>query len=172
VPSWEELYAGFERLVAAHPRTTFIGVHFGNDPEDPAKVEAMLTRYPNFYIDTAARIPEIGRTDAAHGQERMRAFFLKWQDRILFGTDVAVGPEPGDLMMGSTGKDPPTAEEVERFFDATFRYFETGEKGMRHPTPIQGRWTIDGIGLPRAVLGKVYGGNASRLLGIPLPKPR
>ncbi len=169
IPSWQQLYDAFERLVAAHPRTTFIGVHFGNDPEDPDRVEAMLTRYPNFYLDTAARIPEIGRKDSAHAQARMRAFFLKWQDRILFGTDVAVGVDPADLMLGSTGKDPPGEKDVERFFDSTFRYFETSERGFEHPTPVQGRWRIDGLGLPREVLAKLYAQNAQRLLSIVPP---
>jgi predicted TIM-barrel fold metal-dependent hydrolase len=169
VPSWQQLYDAFERRVARHPHTTFIGVHFGNDPEDPDNVARMLDRYPNLYLDTAARVPEIGREDAAHEREKMRAFFIKYQDRILFGTDTGVGPAPEDLMLGSSGKDPPNAAEVERFFDSTWRYFETSDRGFEHPTPIQGRWKIDGLGLPRDVLAKVYAGNAVRLLGIQLP---
>ena len=164
VASWAELYAQFERRVARHPRTTFIGVHFGNDPEDPDRVAAMLDRYSNLVIDTAARVPEIGRHDPA----RMHAFFLRYQDRILFGTDAGFGPDDGDLMLGSTGAKPPTPAEVERFWDATWRYFETDDRKMQHPTPIQGRWTVDGIHLPDDVLAKVYAGNAERLLGIHL----
>jgi predicted TIM-barrel fold metal-dependent hydrolase len=162
VPSWENLYAAFERLVARHRKTTFIGVHFGNDPEDPRRVAAMLGRYPNFYVDTAARIPEIGRQPAAE----MRALFVRFQDRILFGTDLGVGEDPEDLMLGSTGATPPSESDVRRFFAATWRYFETEDRQFPHPTPIQGRWAIDGIGLPQGVLEKVYWRNASRLLGI------
>src|SRR6185295_3878295 len=51
VPSWEELYAAFERRVARHPKTKFIAVHFGNDPEDPDRVAEMLDKHPNFFID-------------------------------------------------------------------------------------------------------------------------
>ena len=166
VPSWEALYAAFERRVARHPKTTFIGVHFGNDPEDPDRVDAMLAAHPNFYIDTAARVPAIGRPDAAHARDKMRVFFLKWQDRILFGTDTGIGPSPDDLMFGSTGKDPPTKADADRFFDSTWRYFETQERGIPTPTPIQGRWNVDGVGLPREVLEKVYHRNAERLLGL------
>ena len=79
--TWEELYAQFERRVARHPKTTFIGVHFGNDPEDPAHVAHDARRgTATWYIDTAARVPEIGRVDANHDAARMRAFFEKWQD--------------------------------------------------------------------------------------------
>ncbi len=163
VPSWEELYAAFERRVARHPTTTIIGVHFGNAPEDPGRVSRMLDKYPNLHVDTAARVPEIGRQPA----DKMRALFIKYQDRILFGTDLGVGRDPFDLMLGSTGAEPPTQADVDRFFSATWRYFETRDQDFPHPTPVQGKWPIDGLGLPDKVLRKVYGGNAKRLLGLP-----
>jgi predicted TIM-barrel fold metal-dependent hydrolase len=163
--SWEDLYAQFERRVARHPKTIFIGVHFGNDPEDPVRVAKMLDEHPNLYVDTAARLPEIGRRDANHDAARLHAFFVKYQDRILFGTDVGVGQGPEDLMLGSTGATPPGPADVERFFESTWRWFETDDRDIPTPTPIQGRWNIDGIGLPRQVLEKVYYKNAERLLG-------
>jgi predicted TIM-barrel fold metal-dependent hydrolase len=166
--TWEQLYAQFERRVARHPKTIFIGVHFGNDPEDPAHVAQMLDRHRNLYVDTAARVPEIGRVDANHDPDRMRAFFEKYRGRILFGTDVGVGSGEQDLMLGSTGAEPPTAADVERFFTSTWRWFETRDRQIPSPTPIQGRWNIDGVGLTREVLEAVYHANAERLLGIKL----
>lgn len=163
VPPWEAIYAAFERLVARHPKTTFIGVHFGNAPEDPPRVGRLLDRCPNFFVDTAARVPEIGRRPAAE----MRAFFERHQDRILFGTDLGVGDDPSDLMLGSTDGKPVTPDAVRRFFGATWRYFETADRQFDHPTPIQGRWKIDGLGLDRKVLEKIYAGNAARLLRLP-----
>jgi predicted TIM-barrel fold metal-dependent hydrolase len=159
-PSWEELHRGFERLVARHPKTTFIGVHFGNDPEDPVEVARMLDRYPNLYIDTAARVPEIGR----HDPEKMRRFYLKYQDRVLFGTDTGVGESQEEMMYGSTGAEPPTEADERRFFQSTWRYFETRDRQFESPTPIQGRWKIDGVGLPEGVLRKIYFENAARIL--------
>jgi predicted TIM-barrel fold metal-dependent hydrolase len=159
VPSWEELFSSLERRIARHPRTTFISVHFGNAPEDPARVGRLLDKYPNLYLDTAARVPEIGRR-----AEATRQVFLAHPDRILFGTDLGVGREPDDLMLGSTGRAPPTPADVDHFFAATWRFFETREQAFAHPTPVQGKWTIDGIGLPEDVLAKVYGKNAERLL--------
>jgi predicted TIM-barrel fold metal-dependent hydrolase len=160
VPPWQQLYDAFERRVARHPKTKFIAVHFGNDPEDPDNVARMLDRYPNFYIDTAARIPEMGR----HDPEKMRRFFEKYQDRILFGTDTGVGASQEEMMYGSNGELPPTRADEVRFFTSTWRYFETTDHQFESPTPIQGRWKIDGIGLPEAILRKVYFDNAVRLL--------
>jgi len=160
IPSWQELYDQFERLVARHKKTTFIGVHFGNDPEDPDNVARMLDKYPNLYIDTAARVPEIGR----HPQDKMRRFYAKYQDRVLFGTDTGIGPDDADMMYGSTGATVPTRADEVRFFTSTWRYFETSDRQFESPTPIQGRWKIDGVGLPESILRKIYFENAARVL--------
>lgn len=160
VPSWQEIYDAFERRVARHPKTNFIAVHFGDDPEDPDNVARMLDRYPNFFLDTAARVPEMGR----HPPEKMRRFFEKYQDRILFGTDTGIGPDQEDMMYGSNGADPPTRADEVRFFTETWRYFETLDRQFDSPTPIQGRWKIDGVGLSESILRKIYFENAVRLL--------
>lgn len=165
VPSWEDLFAQLSRRIARHPHTTFISVHFGNAPEYPERVRHILATYPNVYIDTAARIPEIGRQPPAV----IRKLFVDFQDRILFGTDLGV-PARGALSLGSSGASPPDRAEIDRFFASTWRYFETADQNFAHPTPIQGDWTIDAIDLPDAVLRKVYGDNARRLFGLSQPR--
>lgn len=162
-PSWSELLDQFERRVARHPRTTFVGAHFGNAAEEPGRVARMLDRYPNLAIDTAARVPEFGR----HPAEAMRRFFERHQDRILFGSDLGVSS--GGLVLGSGGRDPGTREESRTFFARHWAYFESAAQKMEHPTPIQGRWTVDGIHLPRSILAKVYAGNAARVFSLDLP---
>jgi predicted TIM-barrel fold metal-dependent hydrolase len=162
VPSFASVLGQLEARIARHPGTTFISVHFGNCAEHPDQVARMLRTYSNLYVDTAARIPEIGRHSAA----RMRQFFIEFQDRILYGSDLGVGPEPAPLFLGSQGSEPPTDAERERFFSASRRYFETADTAFEHPTPIQGDWKIDGIALPRDVLAKVYFANAMKLLGL------
>jgi predicted TIM-barrel fold metal-dependent hydrolase len=165
-PSWNELLQQFERRVARHPGTTFVGAHFGNAAEEPERVARMLGRHPNYVIDTAARVPEFGR----HSPARMRRFFVDYQDRVLFGSDLGVGP--GGLMLGSSGERPGTRAESRVFFDRHFAFFETERRNMPHPTPIQGRWTVDGIALPRTVLEKLYHRNAERVFAIERPTTR
>jgi predicted TIM-barrel fold metal-dependent hydrolase len=163
-PSWEAVLAQFEARVARHPGTTFIGAHFGNAAEEPDRVARMLSSYPNLSIDTAARVPEFGR----HPAERMRNFFVQFQDRVLFGSDLGV--QPGGLTLGSGGDLPGTRAEADLFFARHWAYFETLERHMQHPTPIQGQWTVDGIGLERAVLEKLYFRNALRIFHLELPQ--
>jgi len=72
----EEIYAAFERRVARHPKTTFIGVHFGNDPRSE-HVAQMLDKYPNLY-----RHPPTRARDWAPGRGQDAVFYEKYQDRI------------------------------------------------------------------------------------------
>ena len=65
-------------------------------------------------------------------------------------------------MLGSMGERPPRVEDIKPFYEAHWRYLETQESKMNHPVPIQGNWTVDGIGLPPGVLDKIYRKNAIR----------
>ena len=156
-PSREEVLRQMEQVIAAHPQVTFVGVHFGNDPEDVDHVAALFQRYPNFNADIAARIPEIGRQPP----DKLRRLFVEYSDRILFGSDFMVFDEGYILGAGPIVK---TEAAVKTFFDRHWQFLETEARQMDHPTPIQGRWKIDAIGLPRDVLEKIYFRNADRLI--------
>jgi predicted TIM-barrel fold metal-dependent hydrolase len=165
-PPREELLAALERVVTRHPDTTFVCVHFGNNAEDLDWVDAQLDKHPNMLVDIAARVPEIGR----HDPERVRALFLKHQDRILFGTDFQVYDR---MILGSGGNGPPPSEaDAIEFFQKHWRFFETADKDFPHMTPIQGDWTISAIHLPAEALQKIYFGNAEKLLAKPLARLR
>jgi predicted TIM-barrel fold metal-dependent hydrolase len=142
-PRFDDLIGAFDRLLGRHPDVTFIGAHVGCASEDLGLVSGLLERHPNLSVDIAARIGELGRQP-----HTARRFFLRWSDRILFGTDSAV-----DLA---------TCRIYYRFletFDDSFDY-------APDPTPPQGRWRIHGLGLPDEVLRSVYADNARRILGL------
>lgn len=164
-PPREELLVALDRVIERHPETTFVCVHFANNAEQLDWVEQALDRRPNMYADLAARIPEIGRQDPA----KVRNLFLKHQDRIVFATDFQVHAK---LILGSSGDDErPTDEEAAVFYRKHWRFLETKDPGFPHMTPIQGDWTISGIGLPAPVLRKLYFDNARKLLARSLPAP-
>lgn len=169
-PARAELLAARDRLLARHPKTTFILVHLGNNPEDVDYVDALLDTYPNAYVDIAARVGEFGR----HPASRMKAFFEKHADRVMFGTDIMMGLVPMKngraalrLTLGSISEEPPTLEDVPGFYENHFRYFETTGAPIEHPVPIQGDWKVNPIGLSGAVLDKIYWKNAERVVAAP-----
>jgi predicted TIM-barrel fold metal-dependent hydrolase len=164
-PPRMEIVEALIRVVERHPKTTFVCVHFGNNAEDIDWVDAALDKHPNMMIDLAARIPEVGR----HDPKKVHDFFVKHQDRIVFGTDFQVYDR---LTLGSGGDGPPpTDEDAATFYAKHWRYLETWDKNWEHMTPIQGDWTISSIGLPPQVVRKVYFDNARRLLARSLPLP-
>jgi predicted TIM-barrel fold metal-dependent hydrolase len=139
-PKRQDLLDALHRVIAKHPKTTFVNTHFGNNAEDLAAVADKLDKYPNMYVDIDARISELGRQPYA-----TRKFFLKYQDRVMFGTDT-----------------PPKRDAFRiyyRFLETEDEYFDCSASHHR-----QGFWNIYGIYLPRDVLEKVYHKNAERVL--------
>jgi hypothetical protein len=150
-PSNAALLAARDRVFARHPRTRFIALHVGNFSENLAAVSAALDRFPNMSVDIAARISELGRQPRA-----ARAFFDKYQDRILFGTDAT-----------PHGYDYPQQLFCDRLYEIYYRFLETADEYFDYAPakiPPQGRWQISGLHLPDSILKKVYYENAARLL--------
>lgn len=154
-PSHAELIAARDRMIARHPKTTFVLLHVGNNAEDLAAVSARLDRFSNTVVDISARIAELGR------QPRIaRRFFDRYQDRILFGTDAVPPPWGNDVPQQLFGDD---------LYEIYYRFLETEDENFNYApaqVPPQGRWSICGLKLPDAILRKIYHDNAARVLGI------
>lgn len=140
-PKRQDLLAARDRLFERHRGTTFIAAHFGNDGEDLAEASKLLDQHSNVVLDIASRISELGRQPYT-----AREFLIKYQDRVLFGTD---GPWPE-----------PRLRSYWRFLETQDEYFDYSEK----PTPPQGLWRIYGVYLPDEVLRKIYSENAARIV--------
>lgn len=140
-PTFEEVIEQFAAMMARHPNTRFIGAHVGCYAEDLGWVGRTLDACPNFFVDPSARIAELGRQPYT-----ARDFFIRYQDRILFGTDAAPNVDVYRLYY--------------RFLETRDEYFNysLGEIGG------SGRWRIYGLGLPDDVLNKVYHENAERVV--------
>jgi len=138
-----ELLEQRNRMIAAHPGTTFLLPHVANLPEDLAAVGRLLDELPNVVIDFSARIDELGRQPYT-----ARDFFVRYQDRILFGLDMPVSPEA---------------------YRCYFRFLETRDEYFDYPDYIgrfgvYTRWKLYGLHLPDEVLEKVYYKNAQRII--------
>jgi len=143
-PRREDILEQLHRVIARHPGTTFVNTHFGNNAEDLGAVAEKLDKYPNMMVDFDARISELGRQPYT-----ARKFFLKYQDRILFGTDTTPRRDAFRIYY--------------RFLETDDEYFDSAPSHHR-----QGFWMIYGIFLPPEVLEKIYFKNAERILGIPV----
>jgi len=140
--SKRELLDQRDRVIVRHPRTTFVAAHVAESGENLARVEKLLETCPNLSVDISARASELGRQPYS-----ARRFFLRFADRIVFGTDLL----PEDSM-----------------YRLYFRFLETADEYFEYPSHAsrQGRWNIYGLNLPDDVLRKVYRENALRLLAL------
>ena len=164
-PPRMDIVEALVRVIARHRETTFVCVHFANNPEDVDWVDRALDRNPNMNADLAARMPELGRQDP----RKLHKLFVKHQNRIFFATDFMVYDK---LILGSSGDaERPTDQDAQTFYEKEWRWLETWDKNWEHMTPIQGDWTISSIGLPAPVLRKIYFDNARKLLARSLPPP-
>src|SRR6516162_6083196 len=81
--SKQQLLEQRDRVFARHPQTQFVAAHMAERPEDLAYISSLLDRFPNLLVDMSARVAELGRQPYS-----ARRFFIKYADRILFGTDL------------------------------------------------------------------------------------
>ena len=140
-PRFEELMTERDNLFRKHPKTMFVAAHMGWQANDLGRLGKMLTDMPNVYTEVGAVLYDIGRQPrAAHD------FFVKFQDRILFGKD-SFQPEE---------------------YPYYWRVFETRDEYFDYYRGYHAFWKLYGIDLPDSVLKKVYSGNALKIArGLP-----
>jgi len=136
--SHAELLGTLERAVAKHPHTVFVACHLANCCYNLAKLGAMLDKCPNLYADIGARFAETAAIPRAAA-----AFFAKYQDRLVYGTDMG----PGKQM-----------------YLTTFRILETTDEHFYDWDLFSYHWPLYGFGLNDKVLKKLYAGNARNIL--------
>jgi len=130
-----------ERAAKKHPRTTFIACHFANCCYDLGKLGALFDQCPNLYADISARYAE-----TAPIPRFAAAFYRKYQDRLVYGTDMGRAPE---------------------MYRTTFRILESADEHFYAWDLFSYHWPLHGLALPDEVLKKVYRDNALKLLARP-----
>jgi predicted TIM-barrel fold metal-dependent hydrolase len=149
MPSHDTILAARDRMLEAHPNLRFDGVHLASLEWDVDKVAAFLDRFPTARVDMAARLVHL-EFQGAKDRDKVRQFLIRYQDRILYGSDDAYGPDDSDHA---------ALAEVHDGWVEDWRFLATSER-MHSPdfqTPFQG------LQLPRSVIAKIYRQNAEAL---------
>jgi predicted TIM-barrel fold metal-dependent hydrolase len=144
-PTFDTLLDAHAALVLACPGTSFIAAHVGCAAEDLDRVGRLRAAAPNYHVDIAGRLAELGRQP-----RRFARLVADWPDRVLFGTDIY-----------------PATEEQYRLH---YRFLESSDESFEYapgePIPPQGRWAISAVALDSGLLPALYRGNAARILGL------
>ena len=145
-PSYEDQINARDNLLKKHPDLTFIGCHLGSLEWNVDSLALRLDRYPNMAVDISARTCHL-QYQSAEDRKRVRDFCIKYQDRLLYGTDV-----------GYSGSSNPEGFK-ERMHDEwidDWKYFATDSE----MTSDKFRGTFTGLKLPKSVVNKIYSENA------------
>jgi predicted TIM-barrel fold metal-dependent hydrolase len=142
-PSKAAILAARDHVLAMNPTLRVVGAHLGSMEVNVNEMAQRFDRYPNFAVDTAARIPYF----MLQPSERVRAFLIKYQDRVLYGTDLGLMPED-DVVKA--------LKEWTSTYERDWKYFATDQT-----VEYQGHKT-EGLRLPESVLHKLYHDNAIR----------
>lgn len=134
---WQQIIDEQHRMFKKHPNTKFINAHMGWYANNLQKLSSLLDDIPNMNVGIAAVIAELGRQP-----KNAREFFVKYQDRILFGKD-SWRPEE---------------------FPTYFRVLETDDEYFPYYKKYHAFWAMYGLDLPDEVLKKVYYRNALNLI--------
>ncbi len=149
MPSHDAQLAARDRMLAAHPRLAFDSVHLASLEWDVDEVARFLDRFPEANVDLAARLVHL-EYQAVRNREKVRGFLMRYQDRVLYGSDIAHGP-------GST--DAGVAAEAHEAWLHDWRFLNTDDE-MRSED-FDG--TFHGLALPREVVDKIYRLNARKM---------
>ena len=152
MPGYEDQIGARDRFVAAHPGLRFVGAHLGSLEYDVDRIAAFLDRNPHASVDMAARMSQV-QYQSVRDREKVRGFFIKYQDRVLYGTDLTLNP--GDDVQEFKR----SAHEV---WTRDWRYLATGESQRVEIIKAD----VPGLALPREVIDKVYYTNARRAFAL------
>ena len=147
-PSYEDQVNARDRMLEKHPNLHFIGAHLGSLEWDTDELAKRLDRFPNMAVDMAARISNLQYL-AMKDWQKVYDFFIKYQDRLIYGTDRIVDGTK-------------SAAEVEDFVHTAWlkdwQFFCTNDK--MNSNSFEG--DFKGLNLPKEVIDKIYRKNAEK----------
>ncbi|MEP7243632.1 MAG: amidohydrolase family protein [Gammaproteobacteria bacterium] len=160
-PSYESLIAARDRFVARHPKLSVIGAHMASLEWSVDELAKYFDAHPNATADMAARMSQI-QFQSKSGPAKVRAFFVKYQDRILYGTDLTESPPDPHERAQNPPMDPARfADEADAFWRSDWLYLATSD--VQPVAAIKA--DVKGLSLPKTIIDKIYYSNAKRVFG-------
>jgi predicted TIM-barrel fold metal-dependent hydrolase len=149
LPRYETLMAVRDRFVEAHPHLRFVGAHMASLEWSVDRLAEFLDRHPNATVDLAARMSQV-QYQSLRDYDHVRDFFIRYQDRLLYGSDLTHQPGADDEAF---------RRDTHAFWMSDWRYLATGMTQRIDDLDAD----IPGLRLPRAVIDKIYYRNAVRV---------
>jgi hypothetical protein len=162
LPSYEDQMTARDNMVAQHPDLQFVGMHMASLEWSVDRLAAFLDRFPNSMVDVSARIGQL-QYQANRDREKVRNFMIRYQDRLMYGTDASQDPDPtGPKKACRRGKackpDLAFEKDLRQTWLRDWKFFNTA---VTQKVPESKERAV-GLALPKTVVDKLYHLNAER----------
>jgi predicted TIM-barrel fold metal-dependent hydrolase len=158
-PSYEMLMAARDRFVAFHPKLSFVGAHMASLEWSVDRLAVWLDRFPNANVDLAARMTQV-QYQSGQDYKKVRDFFIKYQDRLMYGTDIADNPpDPAQKAENPPVNVDNLATETDHAWRSDWSYLATAD--VQHIDDLH--TDVKGLALPKSVIDKIFYKNAHRI---------
>ena len=149
-PSYEDQIRARDHMLEKHPSLNFMGAHLGSLEWSLEELAKRLDAFPRMRVDLT-RMPNL-KLHALKDRQKTRKFFIKYQDRLIYGTDSAINPTdtPDELK-----------QQIHETWLNDWKFYVTDSR-----ITLRGFGELKGLKLPREVIDKIYLENAMSLLKI------
>ena len=163
-PSYDSLIAARDRFVARHPKLNFVGAHLASLEWSIDELARFLDTYPNATADLAARMTQV-QYQSKSDPDKVRRFFIKYQDRLLYGSDLTENPPDPRARAQNPPMNPAQfADEADAFWRSDWIYLATADVQTINALKTD----VKGLALPKEAIDKIYYSNAKRVFARPL----
>ena len=154
-PSYDEYINARDHMLEKHPDLIFIGAHLGSLEWSVDELAKRLDKFPNMAVDMAERISHL-QYQALTNWQKVHDFFIKYQDRLLYGTDLRM--DAMDIINSRIKEPADLRKHAHEIRLRHWKFFTTDEK-MIVPK-VEGEFK--GLKLPAEVIDKLYRKNAEK----------
>ncbi|MCO5238346.1 MAG: amidohydrolase [Chitinophagaceae bacterium] len=147
-PSYEQQIRARDHMLEKHPGLRFVGAHLGSLEWSIDELAIRLDRFPNMAVDLAERISHL-QYQTISDHQKVRDFFIQYQDRVLYGTDIIIDNTQGDNFISGA---------AQKIWMNHWQYF-TSDEIMEAPELDR---SFRSLHLPREVVDKIYMNNAQK----------
>ena len=156
IPSWETIQEARNNWLAKNPDLIVVGAHNGSMSHDVQLIAQALDKYPNFYVEPAARFGDLVRQESS----AVRSFIINYQDRFLYGTDLGTSADLAEMSAEDISRE---KQRIVDMLDRHWRYLSGSGTIDFTRSPSDSR-QVEALNLPDSVLRKVYYHNAIKIL--------
>jgi predicted TIM-barrel fold metal-dependent hydrolase len=156
-PAYEALIMATENLLKRHPKLKYVGTHLASLEWSVDEMAIRLDKYPNMMLDVAARMDHL-QYQSAQDKTRVFNFLLKYQDRVMYGSDTTIHSKNND--------DEATQQILLKKWQNDWAYLATDRLIFEHLKVGNSVKQVTGLKLPTKVIDKIYRKNAQRFFKI------